>query len=40
MELAAAEPNRFHVVDANETPDAIWSQIQPRLDALLESKGL
>jgi dTMP kinase len=40
LELAAAEPNRFHVVDANETPDAIWSQIQPRLDALLESKGL
>ena len=40
LELAAAEPNRFHVVDSNETPDAIWSQIQPRLDALLESKGL
>jgi dTMP kinase len=39
-ELAAAEPTRFHVVDANQTPDAIWSQIQPRLDALLESKGL
>ena len=39
-ELAAAEPTRFHVVDANQTPDAIWAQIQPRLDALLESKGL
>ena len=38
-ELAAAEPARFHVVDANQTPDAIWAQIQPRLDALLESKG-
>jgi dTMP kinase len=39
-ELGAAEPTRFHVVDANQTPDEIWSQIQPRLDALLESKGL
>lgn len=38
-ELAADEPDRFHVVDANQTPDAIWNQIQPRLEALLESKG-
>jgi dTMP kinase len=40
LELAKKEPNRFHVVDASQDPDSIWKQIQPRLDALLESKGL
>ena len=38
--LAAAEPNRFHLVDAAQDPESIWKQIQPRLDTLLESKGL
>jgi dTMP kinase len=40
LELAKKEPNRFHVVDASQDPESIWNQIQPRLDALLESKGL
>ena len=40
LELAKDEPNRFHVVDASQDPDSIWKQIQPRLDTLLESKGL
>ena len=40
LELAKKEPNRFHIVDASQDPDSIWKQIQPRLDALLESKGL
>ena len=40
LELAKNEPKRFHVVDASQDPDSIWKQIQPRLDALLESKGL
>ena len=40
IELAKNEPKRFHVVDASQDPDSIWKQIQPRLDALLESKGL
>ena len=40
LELAKNEPNRFHVVDASQDPDSIWKLIQPRLDALLESKGL
>jgi dTMP kinase len=40
LELAKKEPNRFHVVDASQDPDSIWKLIQPRLDALLESKGL
>ena len=40
LELAKQEPNRFHVVDASQDPESIWNQIQPRLDALLESKGL
>jgi len=40
LELAKKEPNRFHVVDASQDPDAIWKLILPRLDALLESKGL
>ena len=39
-ELAAAEPNRFHLVDAAQDPESIWKQIQPRLETLLESKGL
>ena len=39
-QLAAAEPNRFHMVDASQDPDAIWKQIQPRLETLLEGKGL
>jgi dTMP kinase len=39
-QLAAAEPNRFHLVDAAQDPDSIWKQIQPRLETLLESKGL
>lgn len=40
LELAKAEPNRFHVVDASQDSDSIWKQIQPRLDTLLEGKGL
>ncbi len=40
LELAKNEPKRFHVVDASQDPASIWKQIQPRLDALLESKGL
>ena len=40
LELAKNEPKRFHVVDASKDPASIWKQIQPRLDALLESKGL
>ena len=40
LELAKNEPNRFHVVDASQDPNSIWKQIQPRLDTLLESKGL
>jgi dTMP kinase len=40
LELAKNEPARFHVVDASQDPESIWKQIQPRLDALLESKGL
>ncbi len=39
-ELAAAEPNRFHLVDAAKDPESIWKQIEPRLQSLLESKGL
>ena len=39
-QLAAAESNRFHLVDAGQDPDSIWKQIQPRLETLLESKGL
>jgi dTMP kinase len=39
-QLAAAEPNRFHLVDASQDPDSIWKLIQPRLETLLESKGL
>lgn len=39
-ELAAAEPNRFHLVDAAQDPESIWKQIEPRLETLLESKGL
>jgi dTMP kinase len=40
LQLAKKEPNRFHVVDASQDPDSIWKLIQPRLDVLLESKGL
>lgn len=40
LELAKSEPKRFHVVDASQDPESIWEQIKPRLDALLESKGL
>jgi thymidylate kinase len=40
LALAKNEPKRFHVVDANQDPESIWKQIQPRLDDLLESKGL
>ena len=39
-QLAAAEPNRFHLVDAAQDPESIWKQIEPRLQSLLESKGL
>ena len=39
LQLAKNEPKRFHVVDASQDSDSIWKQIQPRLDALLESKG-
>ena len=39
-QLAAAEPKRFHLVDASQDPDSIWKQIQPRLETLLESTGL
>ena len=39
LELAKAEPKRFFVVDANQSPEQIWSAIQLRLDEVLESKG-
>lgn len=39
-QLAAAEPKRFHLVDAAQDPESIWKQIEPRLLSLLESKGL
>jgi dTMP kinase len=39
-QLASAEPNRFHLVDAAQDPESIWKQIEPRLQSLLESKGL
>jgi dTMP kinase len=40
LDLAKAEPERIFVVDANQSPDQIWSAIQVRLDQVLESKGL
>jgi dTMP kinase len=40
LDLAKAEPERIFVVDANQSPDQIWSAIQIRLDEVLESKGL
>ncbi len=40
LELAKNEPTRFHVVDASQDPESIWKHIQPRLETLLESKGL
>ena len=40
LELAKAEPKRFHVVDASQDPQTIWAEIRKRLDQLLESKGL
>jgi len=35
LDLAAAEPERFLVVDANDSLDAIQSKIRGRIDALL-----
>ncbi len=35
LEIAAAEPSRFLVVDANDSPDSIQSKIRVRIDALL-----
>lgn len=40
LELAKAEPNRFFVVDANNSPEDIWKRIQSRLLEVLESRGL
>lgn len=40
LELAKAEPGRFFVVDANQSPEQIWDSIQVRLDEVLEIKGL
>lgn len=40
LDLAAKEPNRFLVIDAQADPEEIWNQIRPRIDALLGSKGL
>lgn len=40
LNLAKAEPERFLVVDAKTSPENIWSAIRPRLDQVLESKGL
>lgn len=37
LELAAAEPKRFLVVDATQTVDEIQLQIRKRIDQLLES---
>jgi dTMP kinase len=39
LDLARAEPDRIFVVDANQPPEKIWSEIQVRLDQVLESKG-
>lgn len=35
LKLAAAEPNRFLVVDATETPEQIFAHISKKLDELL-----
>jgi dTMP kinase len=35
LEIAAADPNRFLVVDAHDSPDSIESTIRVRIDALL-----
>jgi dTMP kinase len=37
LKLAAAEPNRFVVVDANQTPTEIFGVIQARLGQLLNA---
>jgi dTMP kinase len=38
MALAAAEPERFLVLDANQTPDELQVQIRTRMDVILEAK--
>lgn len=40
LQLAKAEPDRFFVVDANNSPEDIWKLIQSRLLEVLESRGL
>lgn len=40
LDLAKAEPERFLVVDATTSAESIWDSIRPRLDQVLESKGL
>lgn len=40
LDLAKAEPHRFHLVDASVDAETIWSNIKLRLDEVLESKGL
>lgn len=37
LEIAAAEPERFVVVDANDSVDLIQSQIRERVDALISA---
>jgi len=37
LSLAAAEPERFLVLDAKQTPDELQSQIRARIDSLLEA---
>ncbi|PLS30383.1 thymidylate kinase [Bifidobacterium margollesii] len=35
LDLAAAEPNRFRVIDAAQTIDRVWERIREDIDALL-----
>jgi dTMP kinase len=36
--LAAAEPERFLVLDAKQSPDQLQAQIRARMDVILEAK--
>jgi dTMP kinase len=40
LQLAKAEPQRFFVVNANQAAENIWTEVQSKLDEVLESKGL
>lgn len=36
LNLAAAEPDRFRVIDANQSIDSVWAQIRADIDMLLQ----